>query len=158
MPRNALVVGLPTILVAAGALCWLAPLGGLQASADPSASYISATTQLFDATPLGGVLHAISPAPTRSARGANQDVRAQIFDPDVFGGVRSRFAGPGIVVSGSDASQAKIEGRSVAPSQLLVPTPVREISPGPSPQCEPGPSTRRFEPQYGTLERNQATG
>ena len=158
MPRNALVVGLPTILVAAGALCWLASLDGLQASAETSASHVPASTQLFDATPLGGVLHTISPAPTRSGPGANQEVRAQIFDPDVFGGVRSRFSGPGMIVSGSDASQSKIEGRSVGTSDQLVPTPVREISPGPSRQCEPGPSTRRFEPQYGSLERNHASG
>jgi hypothetical protein len=155
MPGKAFVISLFPIVVGAGALCWLAPLQGFEASAE---TFVSARTQLFDATPVGGALHTISPARRTSEPHEHQDVSAQIFDPDVFGGVHSKFSGTERIVSGPDASQAKIEGRSVAPSQGLVSTPVREISPGPSRQCEPGPSTRRFEPQYGSLERNHTTG
>jgi hypothetical protein len=155
MPGKAFVISLFPIVVGAGALCWLAPLQGFEASAE---TFVSASTQLFDATPVGGALHTISPARRTSEPHEHQDVSAQIFDPDVFGGVHSKFAGTERIVSGPDAGQSKTEGRSVGTPGRLLTTPVLEISPGPARQCEPGPSTRKHDPQYGELEQNHAAG
>jgi hypothetical protein len=155
MPGKACVTSVFSIVVAAGALCWLAPLQGLEASAETYATSVSVSTQLFDATPVGGALHTMSPARRTGETHQNQDVRAQIFDPDVFGGVRSKFSGTERIASGPDS---QTEGRSVATSDRLRTTPVLDISPGPARQCEPGPSTRKHEPQYGELVRNHAAG
>jgi hypothetical protein len=155
MPGKALLVSVPAIVIAAAALCWLAPLQGVEAAAERSQGYLSVSTQLFDGTPVGGALHTISPAPTPDRAGENRDVKAQVFDPDIFGAVRSKFSGAESIVSGPDAGQPKVEGRSVGTSDRLLTTPILEISPGPPRQCEPG-STRKLEPQYGALERSHA--
>jgi hypothetical protein len=155
MPGKAFAISLFPIVVGAGALCWLAPLQGFEASAE---TFVSASTQLFDATPVGGAFHAISPARRTSEPHEYQDVSAQIFDPDVFGGVHSKFSGTERIVSGPDAGQSKTEGRSVGTSGRLLTTPALEILPGPARQCEPGPSTRKHDPQYGELEQNHAAG
>jgi hypothetical protein len=85
-------------------------------------------------------------------------VKAQIFDPEVFGSVRSNFSGTRSIAANSDASQATIEGRSVGAATPSVSAPgrLREISPKPSRECEPRPSAGTNEPQFGSLERNQA--
>ena len=156
MRGKALILSLPSIVVAAGGLCWLAPLQGLEAFAEAPAGYPSASAQVFDATPMGGVLHTISRAHTSANTGKHQDVKAQIFDPEVFGSVRSKFSNPAETLSDLDASRSTIEGRSVGTSDKAAPVRTREISPGPARQCEPGPAAAKFELQYGALERNPA--
>ena len=145
MPRKALVLPLASVALAAGALCWLAPLRGFEASAEMSSVYPNATTQVFDATPLGG-------EPAAFASGGNVSVKAQIFDPEALGSVRSSFSGPRSV-AGAEAPST-IEGRSVATPVQPVPT-IIKTAPAPR-ECEPRPSAGRNEPQYGSLEQNRA--
>ncbi|MBV8848462.1 MAG: hypothetical protein JOZ16_02645 [Methylobacteriaceae bacterium] len=160
MPRKALVVSVSSLAVAACALASLALLRGTGALAEPAASYPSVSTQLFDATPIGGEARTLAPhSGSRQASDINQSVKAQIFDPEVFGGVRSKFSGTRAVVGNSDGSQSTIEGRSVGlPLQVApVSAPVRKMSPAPQ-ECEPRPSARTLEPQIGSLEQNYLAG
>jgi len=160
MPRKALVVSVSALAVAACLVGSLTILRGTGALAETAAGYPSVSTQLFDATPIGGEVRTLfSPAASRPAAEAALSVKAQIFDPDVFGDTRSKFSGTRSVAN-SDESQSTIEGRSVGTPLQAVPVaaPVREMSPGQPRECEPRPSARKAEPQFGSLELNRAAG
>jgi hypothetical protein len=154
MPKKALVVSIASIAMGACALCSMAAPGSLRASAETQ-RYPSASTQIFDATPIGGELHTLA-----LAAGASQEeapVKAQIFDPEVFGSVRSNFSATRSMTANSDASRATTEGRSVGKTAPSASAPsLRDLSPGPSRECEPRPSAGKNEPQFGSLELNQA--
>jgi hypothetical protein len=157
MPKTALVVSIASIAMGACALCSMIVPGGFVASAETE-RYPSANAQIFDATPIGGELHTLASAARRSQAAANPTVKAQIFDPEVFSSVRSNFSGTRSIAANSDASQATIEGRSVGTTTPSASAPARlkELSPKPSRECEPRPSAGTNEPQFGSLEGNQA--
>jgi hypothetical protein len=153
MPTKALVVSIASIAMGASALCSMIVPGGFVASAETE-RYPSANAQIFDATPIGGELHTLALAARRSQAAANPTVKAQIFDPEVFGSVRSNFSGSNSVLANSDASQATKEGRSVGTTipSASAPARLRDLSP----KCEPRPSAGTNEPQFGSLEGHQA--
>lgn len=157
MPKKALVVSIASIAMGACALCSIFVPAGFQASAETE-RYPSANAQIFDATPIGGELHTLASAAGRSQEAANPPVKAQIFDPEVFGSVRSNFSGPRSMTASSGAGQATTEGRSVGTTAPPASAPARpkELSPKPSLECEPRPSAGKNEPQFGSLELNQA--
>jgi hypothetical protein len=158
MPRIAFAASVSCFAIAAGLMGSLA-VRGSGALAETAAGYPTVNTQLFDATPLGG-----EPRPLASAdrtprnSGADLTAKAQIFDPEVFGGVRSKFSEGRSVVGSSELGRSTIEGRSVGTPAQPAPAPVRNISPGQPRECESGSSVRRTEPQFGSLERNHAAG
>lgn len=157
MPKKALVVSIASIAIGACALCSMVVPGSFQASAETE-RYPSASAQIFDASPIGGELHTLALAGGASQEAANPPVKAQIFDPEVFGSVRSNFSATRSMSANSGASQATTEGRSVgttAPS-ASAPSRLRDLSPGSSRECEPRPSAGKNEPQFGSLELNQA--
>jgi hypothetical protein len=156
MPKKALVVLIASIAMGACALCSMAAPGTFRASAETE-RYPSAGTQIFDATPIGGELHTLALAAGASQEEANPPVKAQIFDPEVFGSVRSNFSATRSMTANSDASRATTEGRSVGKTAPSASAPsLRDLSPGPSRECEPRPSAGKNEPQFGSLELNQA--
>ena len=112
MPKNGLLITVPTLAAAACALCWLVPQRAFEASAETRVDF---------------------------------SVSKQLFDPEAFGDVRSKFSGGDFT-----PSQATIEGRSVgrAAEPTQIPLQIKGPSPADS-QCEPRPSARKFEPQYG---------
>jgi hypothetical protein len=161
MRGKALSVSIPSIAVAAFALYWLAPPRGFEAAAEPSAGAFSVSTQLFDATLIGGERHTFVPAANEPSRdSAAPAIKAQIFDPEVFGTVRSNFSGTRSVAGNPEALESTREGRSIAtPVQAApAPAPAREISPVQPRECEPRPSARTNEPQFGSLARSDAIG
>jgi hypothetical protein len=161
MPGKALFVSIPSIAAAAFALYWLAPPRSFEAAAEPSDGAFSVSTQIFDATLIGGERHSFVPAANESSRdSAAPAIKAQIFDPEVFGTVRSNFSGTRSVAGNPEARQSTREGRSVAtPVQAApAPAPARETSPVQPRECEPRPSARTNEPQFGSLARSDAVG
>jgi hypothetical protein len=67
-------------------------------------------------------------------------VSKQLFDPEVFGNVRSSFS--------VGVSKPSVEGRSVGRTTEPMRIPA-EIKAPAEPQCEPRPSARKNEPQFG---------
>lgn len=157
MPLKVLLVSLPSVVLAAAGLCWLAPARSLEASAETPVSHVSVSRQLFDATPMGGVPGTISPA-VAAQTGQDREVKAQIFDPELYGAVRSQFSGTRAIASDVDAAALQIEGRSVGTADRPASSPARQISPGPARECEPEHSAAKFELQIGALAENPAAG
>jgi hypothetical protein len=154
------MASVPTVALAACALCWLTPVQGFGGSAEIGTGYFfPVRSQLFDATPIGGELRTLAPAVTEALRdSAAPAVKAQIFDPEVLGAVRSRFGGARSVSSRSDASQPTIEGRSIGTPDQQAP-PIIETSPRQPPECESRPSAgKAADPQFGSLEPDQQAG
>jgi len=156
MPKSALVVSIASIAMGACALCSLVVPASFRASAETE-RYPSASAQIFDAAPIGGELHTLALAAGASSEAASPPVKAQIFDPEVFGSVPSNFSATASTIANSEASRATIEGRSVGTTAPSASAPsLRNLSPGPSRECEPRPSAGKNEPQFGSLELNQA--
>lgn len=153
MPRKIAVVGVPSLALAVGISVGLIALRGSGASAETGAVYPSVSTQLFDASPIGGEINSLAPP---AAPGAEQAawpaVRAQIFEPDAIGAARSRFSGPALSADVTDPNKPATEGRSVGKGLEARPSPVpaKEMAPAPQPgACEPKPSARTMELQFG---------
>jgi hypothetical protein len=156
MPKKAFILPVASVAVAACALCWLTPLRGFQASAETAWGYPAASTQLFDASPIGGEPGGFGSATGGSNKpGADVSVKAQIFDPEALGSVRSRFSGTRAIAR-TETAPSTIEGRSVGTQIQPIPT-IIKTSPAPR-ECEPRPSAGRNEPQFGSLKQNRAAG
>ena len=159
MPRKIAVVGVPSILVAAGISCCLITARGSGAAAETGIVYPTVSMQLFDASPIGGEIRSFAPSSApASDEAAWPAVRAQIFEPDAIGTARSRFSGPTLSAEVTDPNKPTTEGRSVGKGMEARPSPVRAIETTPAKQpsaCEPKPSARTMELQFGSLEHNQ---
>ena len=84
----------------------------------------------------------------------NYSVSKQLFDPDVFGNVRSSFSR-----SVSTSDQPIVERRSMGRTteSMKIPAQIKEAVPTES-QCEPKSSTRKNEPQFGSLRQGTSIG
>ena len=84
----------------------------------------------------------------------NYSVSKQLFDPDVFGNVRSSFSR-----SVSTSDQPIVERRSIGRTTELmkIPAQIKEAVPAES-QCEPKSSNRKNEPQFGSLQQGSSIG
>jgi hypothetical protein len=84
----------------------------------------------------------------------NYSVSKQLFDPDVFGNVRSSFSR-----SVSTSDQPIVERRSMGRTteSMKIPAQIKEAVPAES-QCEPKSSTRKNEPQFGSLQQGSSIG
>jgi hypothetical protein len=156
MPRKALAVSAASAAIAACLVCSLINVRASEAPAAMTTGYPSASTQVFDATPIGGELGtfaAVAVAPAGNSKDAA--VKAQIFDPDVLGAVRSKFSGMRSIAGNVEAGPT-LEGRSVGSPVLQVPQPVKQMAPEAPQECSPRPSAGTAEPQFGSAEPNEA--
>src|SRR5438270_13795750 len=103
MSNKALIAFIPSIPIAFCVLCSMT-LPRLEASAETAAGYPTVSTQLFDATPIGGDVHTfVATADTRSPANVELGVKAQIFDPEALGGTaRSKFSGAKSIAANSE--------------------------------------------------------